>query len=117
MSHLKVSGVVRVDDPTPRIRIELAGIAFFDAEDVAALNDLMALPPPAPPLFSQAEQNRIVAEFNRKRVLEAEQKAARRAADETRLREQFPELADELLPPKPEDKQPEYHTYVVGHVR
>ena len=110
----KVSGVARVDDPQPRLRIELSGIAFFDAEDVAALNDLMALPPPKPPLFSQAEQNRITAEYQRKVDAARDAKAAALKAEEARVREQFPELANKIL--GPEEKRPEERTYVIGGV-
>src|SRR5713101_2364125 len=97
---LKVSGVVRVDDPHPRVRIELSGVMYLDAEDVVALNDLMALPPPKPPVFSQAEQNRHAAEYNAKLDRERDEKVEAQAYEEDRLREQFPELAEELLASK-----------------
>ncbi len=95
---LKVSGVARVDDPLPRLRFEWSGIVFLDAEDLAALNDLMALPGPPPPLFTKAEMDRHAAEFHAKRAAEAQAKADARAAEIAKLREQFPTLVDELLP-------------------
>ncbi len=99
MNKLKVSGVARVDDPRPRIRVELSGVAYFDAEDVAALNDLMALPPPKPPVFSPEEQRRHAVEFDRKQAREREAQAAQRAADEARLRDQTFDAALHSLTP------------------
>jgi hypothetical protein len=112
---LKVSGVARVDDPQPRLRFEWSGIAFLDREDVAALVAMIEAPAPPPPLFSVEEQRRHATEYNAKLAREVAAKAAQRAADEDRFREQFPELAEELLPEK-EQKRPEHHTYVIGDV-
>lgn len=95
---MKVSGVARVDDPNPRLRFEWSGIVFLHAEDLAALNDLMALPGPPPPLFTKEETDRHAAEFYAKQDAAKQAKADARAAEIAKLREQFPILADQLLP-------------------
>ena|SRR5438034_1401146 len=96
-NKLKVSGVARVDDPNPRLRFEWSGIVFLDAEDLAALNDLMALPGPRPPLFTKEEMDRHAADYYAKVAADAQAKADARAAEVAKLREQFPQLVDELL--------------------
>jgi len=94
---LKISGVARVDDPNPRLRFEWSGIVFIDAEDLAALNDLMALPGPPPPRFTREEMDGHAAEFYAKRDAATKAAADARAAEIATFRAQFPTLADELL--------------------
>ncbi len=113
--RLKVGNVARVDDVTvnaqgdqewrPRLRLDMAGSTFLDAEDLEAMAVMLAAPHvPGPfeqPLLTRAERLAI-QERQEQAVREAAERRAQmaRAREEelARLRQAFPTLAATVFP-------------------
>lgn len=102
--RLKVGGNIFVRDDagdTPRLRVDLSGNVWLDAEDVAALAAMLADPIPQRErarLRAESEATaRAQAEKQRQDAERERQAAAARGAEEARVRKEFPHLADKIV--------------------
>ena len=110
-----ISAVARDDtmDGVARLRFDMSGNLWLDAEDLSALALMLANPPA---VNHAAIMRQVREESDARRRAENLQRerdriaaGAARAADVARLREQFPTLADRMFPPT--DDSPAWHVF------
>ena len=114
--RLKFGGIFSRDDAgdTPRLRVDLSGNVWLDEEDLAALAAMLADPVPQRERARQRADadatRRAIAEADRVRAERQRQETNARTAARARLKEAFPEIADELIGP---DKVPTFLVVLV----